>query len=188
MVNTANRPKPKVAIFGGSFDPPHRGHQTIVQKSVKGLNVDKIIVLPAYLNPFKSSSLASPKQRLAWCHKLFGNISNVIVSDYEINKNRSVKTSQSVKYFNIEFDVKYLIIGSDNLSTITSWHEFDFLNNNIEWVIFTRNGYPIDTEKLKKFKVIQLNEDANSTDIRDKKALIYIDNKIENSVKQIIKG
>ncbi|HHE07967.1 MAG TPA: ribosome silencing factor RsfS, partial [Chlorobaculum parvum] len=43
----------KVAIFGGSFDPPHMGHQGIVQRAVEVLDIDKLIVLPAFLNPFK---------------------------------------------------------------------------------------------------------------------------------------
>ena len=185
MVNT---PKPTVAIFGGSFDPPHFGHQSIVQKAVEDLEVDKLIVLPAYLNPFKTSSLASASQRLDWCHSLFDKIPDVFVSDYEIKEGKSTKTSQSVKHFNIRFDVKYLIIGSDNLSTLTSWHEFEWLNSHIVWVIATREGYEVYTDHLKKWKVLTLNEKASSTDIRELKTLKHVDKKIENSVKQILKG
>jgi nicotinate-nucleotide adenylyltransferase len=54
----------KVAIFGGSFDPPHKGHQNIVQRALETLEIDKLIILPAYLNPFKQNSLASAKQFL----------------------------------------------------------------------------------------------------------------------------
>ena len=54
-----NQSKPTVAIFGGSFDPPHKGHQRIVEKATEVLDIDKLIVVPAYLNPFKTSSLAN---------------------------------------------------------------------------------------------------------------------------------
>lgn len=183
-----NKPKPTVAIFGGSFDPPHKGHQAIVQKAIENLEIDKLIVLPAYLNPFKKSSLANAKQRLSWCHELFDTIEDILVSSYEIKEGKSIKSSQSVKYFNIKFFVKYFIIGSDNLLTLTKWHEFEWLNSNIIWVVFTRKGYPIQTNNLRKFIILELDEDANSTEIRDKKRLNYIDNKIKNSVKQTIKG
>jgi len=183
-----NISKPAVAIFGGSFDPPHRGHQAIVQKAIEKLDIDKLIVLPAYLNPFKNSSLANAEQRLNWCHELFDNNRVVFVSDYEVEEGKSVRTSQSVKHFNREFFVKYLVIGSDNLSTLADWYEFEWLNSNIIWVIFTRKDYPLYTSNLREFIVLELNEDVNSTEIRDKKILTDIDNKIKNSVKQTIKG
>ena len=182
-----NQSKPTVAIFGGSFDPPHKGHQRIVEEAIKTLDIDKLIVVPAYLNPFKTSSLANAKQRLKWSHLLFDEIPNVIVDDYEIKEGKSTKTSQSVKHFNTSFDVKYLILGSDNLSTLTKWHEFEWLNKTVIWVIFTREGYEVNTDGLRKWKVIILDEKANSTDIRALKSFKHVDNKIETSVKQILK-
>ncbi len=177
-----------VAIFGGSFDPPHKAHQRIVEKALASLDIDKLIVVPAYLNPFKTSSLASAKQRLAWCHTLFDEIPNVIVDDYEIQEGKSTRTSQSVKHFNKTYDVKYLIIGSDNLSTLTKWHEFNWLNKTIQWVIFTREGHEVQTDELLSWEIIPLNESVSSTKIREKQTIEHIDKKIEKSVKQILKG
>ena len=182
-----NQTKPTVAIFGGSFDPPHKAHQRIVEKAVESLEIDKLIVVPAYLNPFKTSSLANAQKRLAWCHTLFDEIAKVWVDDYEIKQGKSTTTSQSVKYFNRLYDVKYLIVGSDNLSTLTKWHEFEWLNQQIIWVIFTREGHTVETDALLNWKVLTLNEKASSTQIREDKTLEYIDKKIENSVKQILK-
>ena len=183
-----NQSKSRVAIFGGSFDPPHKGHQAIVENAVQSLAIDKLIVVPAYLNPFKTSSMASAEQRLAWCHTLFDKIPNVIVDDYEIQQGKSTKTSQSVKHFNQSFDVKYLILGSDNLSTLTDWHEFEWLNNAITWVIVTRKGYDIDTKSLRRWEVLDIDVPVSSSHIKDKETLEHVDNKIENSVKQILKG
>ena len=182
-----NQSKPAAAIFGGSFDPPHKAHQRIVEKAVQSLDIDKLIVVPAYLNPFKTSSLASAKQRLQWCHTLFDDIPDVLVDDYEIKEGKSTTTSQSVKHFNNNYDVKYLIIGSDNLSTLTKWHNFQWLNETVEWVIFTRDGHKLDTNSLISWKILTLDEKVSSTEIRDNKVLKYVDKKIENSVKQILK-
>ena len=180
--------KQVVAMFGGSFDPPHIGHQRIVEKVMKSLDIDKLLVVPAYLNPFKTSSLASATQRLAWCHTLFDTIDNVIVDDYEIQERKSTRTSQSVKHFNMDYDVKYLIIGSDNLSTLTKWHQFEWLNEHIVWVIITRVDHPLETEDLREWKVLTLDAPMSSTDIRIDEALHYVDKKIKKSVKEIIKG
>ena len=183
-----NQPKPTVAIFGGSFDPPHIGHQQIVEKALQSLDIDRLLVVPAYLNPFKTSSLADAEQRLMWCHTLFDDIPDVIVDDYEIEQGKSTATSQSVKHFNKVFDVKYLIIGSDNLSTLTKWHEFEWLNNHIVWVIITREGHDIRTDMLREWKVLELNTPVTSTDIRELKDLTYVDKKIKESVKKTVKG
>ena len=183
-----NQSKPTVAIFGGSFDPPHKGHQRIVEKAIEALDIDKLIVVPAYLNPFKTSSLANAQQRLKWSHLLFDEIPNVIVDDYEIKEGKSTTTEQSVKHFNITYDVKYLIIGSDNLSTLTKWHQFEWLNSHITWVIVSREGHPLKLESLKKHTTITLDAEVSSTDIREYKDLHYVDKKIKKSVKDILEG
>ena len=183
-----NQSKPTVAIFGGSFDPPHKGHQLIVEEAIKTLDIDKLIVVPAYLNPFKTSSLANAQQRLKWSHLLFDEIPNVIVDDYEIKEGKSTTTEQSVKHFNITYDVKYLIIGSDNLSTLTKWHQFEWLNTHITWVIITREGHLLKLDRLKRYKTIRLDAEVSSTDIREYKDLHHVDKKIKNSVKEILEG
>ena len=180
--------KQVVAMFGGSFDPPHTGHQQIVEKAIKSLDIDKLLVVPAYLNPFKTSSLASATQRLAWCHTLFDPVDKVIVDDYEIKEGKSTTTVQSIKHFNIDYAVKYLIIGSDNLSTLTKWHNFEWLNTHIIWVIVTRGNHPLETKDLREWKVITLDIPMSSTKIRRDAELHHIDKKIEQSVKEILKG
>ncbi len=180
--------KQVVAVFGGSFDPPHLGHQDIVQKAMKNLVIDKLLIVPAYLNPFKTSSLALPTQRLKWCHTLFDGLENVMVADYEIKEGRSTTTFKTIEYFNHFYDVQYLIIGSDNLSTLKNWYQFEWLNRHIEWVIVTRKNYPVNTEGLRAWKILQVDREISSTQIRVDKTLKYIDNRIKISVKEIIKG
>lgn len=182
-----NQPKPEIAIFGGSFDPPHRGHQEIVRKAVRVLDIDRLIVLPAYLNPFKHASLASPAKRLEWCHRLFDDIPKVVVDDYEIRQNRSVRTAESVKHFNETYSVKYLIIGSDNLSTLTQWHEFEWLDQTVTWVIATREGHAVRTDRLRSWKILEVDMPVSSTEVREEKALQHIDRKIKQSVQETMK-
>lgn len=42
------------AVFGGSFDPPHFGHLRIIESALAELEIDKLFVVPTFLNPFKS--------------------------------------------------------------------------------------------------------------------------------------
>ena len=180
--------KPAIAIFGGSFDPPHLGHQQIVEKAIQTLDIEKLLVVPAYLNPFKTSSLASAQMRLNWCRELFDDIPNIIVNDYEIKEGKSTVTSQTVKHLNQTYLVKYLIIGADNLSTLTQWHAFEWLNETITWVIVTREDHRLDTDVLKKWKLLSIAFPVSSTQIREEKDLQYIDTKIQDSVRELLQG
>jgi len=181
-----NQSKPTVAIFGGSFDPPHIGHQLIVENATRLLDIDKLLVVPAYLNPFKISTLADAHTRLSWCHTLFDTMKKVDVIDYEVQEGKSTVTADSVKHLSQAYHVKYLIIGSDNLSTLTKWHAFKWLNETITWVIATRENYNLDTDELKHWKILPVDAPISSTQIRTEKDLQFIDGKIKESVKQLL--
>lgn len=176
----------KVAIFGGSFDPPHKGHQNIVQRALETLDIDKLIILPAFLNPFKQSSLASPEQREAWCHTLFDEIAGVEVNDYEIKAGRPVYTSESLRHFQKQYDVRYLIVGSDNLASITRWHEFDWINSTVTWVIAEREIHPMQTQMLRSWTPLKVDIPISSTKIREGGHLDMIDSRIREEVSTLL--
>lgn len=52
-----------IALFGGSFDPPHKGHEAIIKEALKKLDIDKLIIMPTFINPFKQNFSADEKQR-----------------------------------------------------------------------------------------------------------------------------
>ncbi|WP_298954454.1 ribosome silencing factor [uncultured Campylobacter sp.] len=88
----------KIALFGGSFDPPHAGHEAAVRAILSSLKPDLLIIMPSFLNPFKKSFSAPPQLRLKWCRALWSDAPHVKVSDYEISQNVPVPTIQSVKF------------------------------------------------------------------------------------------
>ena len=88
----------KIALFGGSFDPPHAGHDAAVGAILSALKPDLLVIMPSFLNPFKKSFSAPPQLRLRWCRALWSGAPSVEVSDYEISQNVPVPTIQSVKF------------------------------------------------------------------------------------------
>ncbi|UFH59038.1 nicotinate (nicotinamide) nucleotide adenylyltransferase [Sulfurovum mangrovi] len=175
-----------IAIFGGSFDPPHKGHQLIVSKAVASLDIDRLFIVPAYLNPFKQSSLAPADLRLQWCQTLFDPLEKVSVSEYEIQQGKSTYTADTVKHFQNLYDVKYLIIGSDNLESLTKWHQYEWLNRQVTWVVATRKNNSLDTSILGSYIKLELDEEISSTHIRTTQQLDGVDSKIADSVKQLL--
>ena len=176
-----------IAIFGGSFDPIHIGHIEIVKSALRVLDIDKLIVVPTFLNPFKESFLAQPKVRLNWLKEVFEGEEKVKVSDFEIKQNRPTASIVTVKYFKKRLNPKkiYLIIGADNLSLLHKWKDFRELKEIVEFVIVTRERFEIP----KGYKKLVVDIDISSSELRaniDKK---FLPNSISYEIiKQIKKG
>lgn len=157
-----------VALYGGSFDPLHLGHKKIVEEALIWLTIDKLLVIPTFLNPFKEASHLSASTRLESAKTFFDFSDKVVVSDFEVEQNRATSTVETLKYFKQSYDVNYLIIGADNLENIEKWNNFEYLNAQIIWVIATRKGYDLQTDKLRDFKILNINVELSSTQIRNK--------------------
>ena len=74
-----------LAIFGGSFDPVHIAHKKIVIEALENLEIDRLEIVPTYLNPFKKSFKLSPKKRYERLRKTFNSYEKGNVCDFERN-------------------------------------------------------------------------------------------------------
>lgn len=120
----------KTAIFGGSFNPVHNGHINLVMEITKAVFLDKIIVMPANISPFKTDctrDTADGKDRLEMCRLAFSKLENVIVSDYEIACTEISYTVNTLRHFKEIYpdDELYFIVGSDMLKTLHLWNRFE---------------------------------------------------------------
>jgi nicotinate-nucleotide adenylyltransferase len=169
-----------IAVFGGSFDPPHLGHVEVVNKALEKLDIDKLIIMPNFLNPLKNSFHAPAGLRLKWLKKIFRNNSTIEISDFEIKQNRPVYSIETIK----KFKPKYFIIGSDNLKTLHKWKNIDEILKKTQLVVAKRGE--IDLNLLKKYnikKVLDVNVPISSTEIRNCN-FKYLPKQIENEIKE----
>ncbi len=162
----------RIAIFGGSFDPPHKGHIRIVEQALKELPIDKLIIVPTYLNPFKKNFVAPPRLRLQWLKKIFAPYSNVIVSDFEIRQGRPTCAIETVEHFKRRFAPQkiYYIIGSDNLASLHKWKNYKRLKKEVEFVVATRGRAKIPS----KYKILKVDVPISSTELRKDPKLRYL--------------
>lgn len=77
----------RIGIFGGTFNPPHKGHQHIAedfrdQMAAIGLPLDKVFIIPTYVPPHKAApDLASGEDRLAMCRLCFEEASPAVQAE-----------------------------------------------------------------------------------------------------------
>ena len=81
-----------IALFGGSFDPFHIGHEAIVSKIIDNLLIDKLFIIPTYINPFKEKYHLEPKIRYELLCELYEKDENIEILEYEIEQKRKVPT------------------------------------------------------------------------------------------------
>jgi nicotinate-nucleotide adenylyltransferase len=152
-----------VALFGGSFDPPHIGHIRVVEALKKLSFIDTIVIMPTYLNPFKSAFAAPASLRVAWLQKIFKWDKKVRVSSFEAQKQRQVPTIESVRMLEKEYDTIYLVVGADNLSSLHRWHRYEELQKKVTFIVATRNNIPIQ----EGFIQLDIEEDTASSGLRN---------------------
>ena len=88
-----------IAIFGGSFDPLHIGHEAIVYKALDLLEIEKLVIVPTFLNPFKKEFMFDPRFRFKLLYELFKDQKKIKISSYEVEQNKAVSSIDTVIHF-----------------------------------------------------------------------------------------
>ncbi len=139
-----------IGLLGGSFNPIQNDHIRIALETIEKKLVDEVWLVPAKLHPFEKN-LISPNLRLNMIKLAIKSYPKIKLCDIELNEETSQKsfTTQTLKRLKNENpSLKFIfIIGSDNLSSIEKWNDFEYLKDNIEFIIHERKGYKIP-EKL----------------------------------------
>ncbi|EIE39356.1 nicotinate-nucleotide adenylyltransferase [Mycoplasmopsis canis] len=144
----------KIGIYGGSFDPIHKGHIEIAKYVIKELNLDKLLIVPTYVSPFKKKSI-SIEDKI--------NMINLVLEEkmelclFEAKRNTISYTIDTVKYIKNKYknDELFLIIGSDNLSKLHKWKDIDEIAN-LTKIVALRRSPIINKTNLKKYNGILL--------------------------------
>ncbi len=152
-----------IALFGGSFDPPHIGHVAIVESLLSFKNIEQVVVMPTFLNPFKTKSYATTHLRVKWLKDIFASTENVEVCTYEVDLNKKVSTIDSVKYLLKDYEKIHLVIGADNLATLHKWDRYDELKELVDFIVAPRDKIEI----CSSYSKLCVDIDVSSTQLRE---------------------
>lgn len=168
----------RIGIYGGAFNPIHKGHVKLAEEVKTKANLDKIIIMPSGLSPHKNSdSLIDSAHRLEMCRLAFEG-DGYIISDLEIlrqGKSYTVDTVTELKKLYPD-DELFLIMGSDMLLSFHRWYRYEDILSNVTIVATTRQD-DITTDELKKYSREVLSKETviidfdpfecSSTQVRD---------------------
>ena len=144
--------KPGLAIFGGSFNPPHQTHRTILQTALQQLKPAEIWVIPTGLHPHKlDQQMASPDHRLQMCHLAFDDLDRVKVRDLEVTRSGPSFTADTLAQIRGQLpddQPLFYLVGSDNLPLLTTWRQPERILALCTLVTFPRADAPFDPSVL----------------------------------------
>ncbi len=116
----------KIGIFGGSFNPPHRGHVLALREFQVKLALDQLFVIPAAQPPHKHLSANSPDAdtRLLLTQLACFGLPRVSVSDMELRREGASYTSDTVLELRRRFpgDELFFLMGTDMFFSFEKWH------------------------------------------------------------------
>jgi nicotinate-nucleotide adenylyltransferase len=134
--------KPELAVFGGSFDPPHVGHVFLAAYALSIVGVERVLAAPTFEHAF-GKPLTAFEHRLAMCSRAFAALPGVEVSPIERELGGTSRTLRLVQELGRRFPDHQLrlLIGSDILADSARWQGFDAITALAPPIVVTRGGH-----------------------------------------------
>ena len=135
----------KTGIFGGAFDPIHKGHIYMAQKAMEEYSLDRILLVPSGHSPNKTeNAMTAFSHRYNMCKLASEAVPGIEVSDIEI-KDESTSytyvTLQKLKALYPE-DELYFIMGGDSLDYFESWMKPEIIAQTAIILVMVRENFP----------------------------------------------
>lgn len=160
----------RLGVFGGTFDPPHRGHLAVAQAAQRTFALDRVLLVVAN-DPWKKSpdrAITPAADRLAMVQALASNQAGLEVSDREIRRGGPSYTVVTLRELAAAHPGSelFLIIGRDLVDDFSSWHESVEIGRLATIVVVDRPGYVTDPQRDWKMLIIEP-VDVSSTELRE---------------------
>lgn len=162
----------KIGVFGGSFDPVHLGHVNLVEQMKIKLGLDKVIVIPAHISPFKINAppKASGAHRFEMLKKAFEGVEGVELSQMELERGGVSYTIDTLKRLNHDDpEARYFLLMSEEaLATIDRWKDIEELKS-LATLCFALYKEGAHSGTVENFQLVEIAPfPVSSTEIRER--------------------
>ena len=140
----------KIAIYGGTFDPIHKGHLHVITKIISQKLADRILLIPAGQPQLRDAKpVATASDRRAMCQLALKDLPSEVSSKVEVNPIEILRQGPSFTIDTVEAvtqsypgDQIALIIGTDAFTKIEQWHRSSELQDMVEFIVIDRPEFP----------------------------------------------
>ena len=174
----------RIALFGGTFDPPHRGHLGIATAAAEAFRLDKVLFAPTGQQPLKAALKAAPfSDRLAMVELACAADLRFLPSTIDAPRpdgspNYTVDTLDELRHRMPEATL-YNLAGADSFLGLQQWREPERLLALAEWIVVSRPGYSLGdlsalnltpAERARVHLLETVHEDVSATTLRQRLA------------------
>ncbi|MCP3919857.1 MAG: nicotinate (nicotinamide) nucleotide adenylyltransferase [bacterium] len=141
----------RLGLFGGSFDPVHTGHLHVARAAQEAFGLDRVVFVPAARPPHKpGKQLAVGEDRLAMLALAIAGEPTWELSSLELERTGTSYTYDTIVELPAAVDAPadcelYVILGSDNLPGLPTWHRAAELIARAQPVVVLRDEADLDT-------------------------------------------
>ena len=138
-------PLPRAAIYGGTFDPVHRGHLEVARKVLELFELEEVLFVPACVPPHKAA-ISSAFHRFAMLALATEQVARLRISTIELDEPERPYAVDTVERMQSSLGAArrlFFMIGADSWTEITSWHEWQRLLRMCDLIVVTRPGYDL---------------------------------------------
>jgi nicotinate-nucleotide adenylyltransferase len=132
-----------LGIFGGSFDPVHRGHLVVAREAAERLALSRVHLIPAYEQPFKvGAHHASPAHRLAMLRLAVEGDPRFVADAIEIDRGGVSYAIDTLRAFRTMYpeEALSLLVGADAAADLADWKDATEVAQLARVVVLTRPG------------------------------------------------
>lgn len=133
----------RLGIFGGSFDPPHVGHLLVVADAFEALSLDRLVFVPAAVQPLKAAqAAAAPQNRITMVRLLVGDDPRFSVDPIEIEREGLSYTVDTLAAFAERYPEaqRFFLVGTDVLASFRQWREPEQVLRLATLAVMQRHG------------------------------------------------
>lgn len=141
----------RVAIFGGSFNPVHRGHIGVACSVVEQGLADEVWLMVSPCNPLKrDTGLLNEHFRFEMVRRAVADAPRLVACDFEFGLPLPSYTWRTFRALEETYpDIRFLLlIGADNWNSFFRWAHHEELLQRYSFVVYPRPGYPMKVSTL----------------------------------------
>jgi len=133
----------RLGLFGGTFDPFHRGHLDVAEAARTALDLSRVWVVPARVPPHRRKPSASSAHRFAMAAIACAGAPGLLLSDLEMDDQSpsfTEATLDRLAALDVDFRSLFLVTGADAFRDIQTWKGFPGILDRCHFVVVSRPG------------------------------------------------
>lgn len=132
----------KIGIYGGTFNPAHFGHVGLARRAIAELGLDRLVVVPTNVSPFKADDGVPELRDLELLKAIFADVPKAVVDDREIRRGGISYAIDTVSELAAENPGAELVFvtGEDCVADLPKWKEYERLKTLCTFVALPRTA------------------------------------------------